>query len=534
MGISTAGRSLMGPTVAAKAEKKERAKPAGGRIYARGFHCINSNVHVFGHGAHITSELSNGKHFQLFRDPGNERTGPHCRRQLRRTGFSEGTLVVIVILDRALHIVRGDMTAIDTVPLRTVRRNAFAGAIGNVMEWYDFAVYAYMAPVISQLFFPADDQFTSLLATYGAFAAGYLSRPLGALLFGHIGDKTGRKTVLVISVTLMGVTTTAIGLLPDVGQIGPLAAVLLVAFRMLQGFSIGGEYTGSTTFIVEHAPKRARGFYASWVLCGAFGGFLLGSGVATLFDNVFDDSQLQSWAWRLPFLASAIIAATAVLLRRRIEEPPAPVYDDEWNRSPVIVAFTDHWRDMLKVTGLALSVNVGFYMMFVYAVGYLTDRMHVSTAAAMDINTVCMVVITVLPLAVAALSDRIGRKPILLSGAVATILLSWPLFWLMHHTNTALILLGQLGFAVLFSWIFAVNPATMAEILPRRVRVSVLSIGYNICLSIFGGTTPLVAAYLVKRTDDDFAPVYYLIVLAVFSLIAVLSIPETKDRSVME
>jgi MHS family proline/betaine transporter-like MFS transporter len=189
---------------------------------------------------------------------------------------------------------------------------------------------------------------------------------------------------------------------------------------------------------------------------------------------------------------------------------------------------------MLKVTGLALSVNVGFYMMFVYAVGYLTDRMHVSTAAAMDINTVCMVVITVLPLAVAALSDRIGRKPILLSGAVATILLSWPLFWLMHHTNTALILLGQLGFAVLFSWIFAVNPATMAEILPRRVRVSVLSIGYNICLSIFGGTTPLVAAYLVKRTDDDFAPVYYLIVLAVFSLIAVLSIPETKDRSVME
>ena len=418
----------------------------------------------------------------------------------------------------------------ETVPLSKVRKNAFAGAIGNVMEWYDFAAYAYMAPIISRLFFPSDDPFTSLLATYGAFAAGYLSRPLGALLFGHIGDKRGRKLVLVVSVTLMGVATVAIGLLPDVSQIGPLAAVALVTLRVLQGFSVGGEYTGSTTFVVEYAPADRRAFYSSWILCGAAGGFLLGSGVATLLTNLVDQATLASWAWRVPFLAGGLIAVTALILRRHIEEPPAPEYAEEWQRSPIVVAFTDHWRDMLRVMGLALAVNVGFYMMFVYAVSYLTERMHVSTANAMDINTICMVVLTLLPLPIALLADRIGRKPILLSGALGIIVLSWPLFWFMHHQNLSLVLLGQLGFAVLFRWVYAANPATMAEILSRRVRVSVLSVGYNICLSIFGGTTPLVATYLVERTADDFAPVYYLMGLGVLSLIAVLSVSETKGK----
>lgn len=421
-----------------------------------------------------------------------------------------------------------------TAPLEKVRTNALAGAVGNVMEWYDFAVYAYMAPVISQLFFPSGDHFASLLATYGAFAAGYLSRSLGALAFGHIGDKVGRKLVLVTSVSLMGVSTVAIGFLPNASQIGPLAAVLLVLLRILQGFSVGGEYTGSTAFIVEYAPAKRRAFYASWVLCGSFGGFLLGSASATLLNNLFDQSELQNWAWRLPFLAGALIAVAALVLRRHIEEPPAPNYMEEWERSPVVIAFTDYWRDILKVIGLSLSINVGFYMMFVYATDYLTRRMHVSTAAAMDINTFCMTIITVLPLAFALLSDRIGRKPILLSGTIGTIVFSWPLFWLMHHANPTLVLLGQLGFAVLFSWAYAPNPAALAEILPHRVRVSVLSIGYNVSLSVFGGTTPLVAAYLVKRTADDFAPVYYLMALAVFSLIAVLLIPETKGKSMME
>lgn len=418
----------------------------------------------------------------------------------------------------------------DAVPQAKMRKNAFAGAVGNVMEWYDFAAYAYMAPYIGQLFFPSDDPFTSLLATYGAFAAGYLSRPFGALIFGHIGDKISRKLVLFLSVTLMGIATVLIGLLPVHSQIGTLAAAALIVLRILQGLSVGGEYTGSTTFVVEYAPSNRRAFYTSWILCGAAGGFLLGSASATLLANLLDESQILDWAWRIPFLFGGVIGLLAVFLRSHIAEPPAPEYEEEWQRSPAVVAFTDHWRDMLKVIGLTLSACVGFYMMFVYAVTYLTERMHVSTAAAMDINTLCMVVLTVLPLPIAMLSDRIGRKPILLTGTLGILVLSWPLFWLMHHQDLTMIFIGQLGFAILLSWIYAANSATMAEILSRRVRVSVLSIGYNLCLSVFGGTTPLVATYLVERTADDFAPIYYLMGLSVVSLITVLTIPETNGK----
>lgn len=236
-----------------------------------------------------------------------------------------------------------------TVPLSKIRKNAFAGAIGNVMEWYDFAAYAYMAPVISGLFFPSGNDFTSLLAAYGAFAAGYLSRPLGAFLFGYIGDKRGRKLVLVVSVTAMGISTVAIGLLPVATQIGPLAAVALVTLRVLQGLSVGGEYTGSATFVVEHAPTNRRAFYCSWILCGASAGFLLGSGVTTLLTNMVDHATLASWAWRVPFLSGGLIAVTAAILRRHIEEPPAPEYAEGWQRSPVIVALTDYWRDILRI-----------------------------------------------------------------------------------------------------------------------------------------------------------------------------------------
>ena len=418
--------------------------------------------------------------------------------------------------------------------IQNVRKSAIAGAAGNVMEWYDFATYAYMAPIIATLFFPSEDHFAALMATYGVFAAGYLSRPLGGILFGHIGDKLGRKKVLILSVSLMGASTVGIGLLPTEAMVGPAAAVLLVILRVAQGLSVGGEYTGSATFIVENAPANKRGFYSSWIVSGVALGFLVGSGFATLLTNYMEADALRSWGWRIPFLSGGLIAIVAYFLRRHVEESVKPADFKKQEKSPVIASFRDHWRDMLRVMGLAVSVNVGFYLMFVYAISFLIDSMHVSTKSAMDINTFCLVLITVLPIPFAMLSDKIGRKPVLLSGAIGIIVLSWPLFWFMHHTDLTMIIIGQIGFAVLFSWVFSTNPVTMVEILPQRVRVSVLSIGYNICLSIFGGTAPLVATYLVERTADDFAPVFYLMGLAVISLIAVLSIKETAKKPLRE
>lgn len=410
-------------------------------------------------------------------------------------------------------------------------RTIVMGVSGNLMEWYDFAIYGYMVPVIGLLFFPAEDPVTTIIATFSAFAAGYFARPLGGIIFGHIGDRYGRKTVLLWSVCLMGASTFAIGLLPTFDQIGVSAAVLLVILRVLQGMSVGGEYTGSITFILETAKPHRRGMATSWIAVGGSLGFLIGSGVGTLMTVLFTPEELTDWAWRLPFLSGIVIAVIGYLLRRDVSEPPRPA-DMPMEKSPAITAVRDHWRPMLQLMGLALAVNAGFYMMFVYANSYLTEHMHVSTARAMEINTINLFILTAAIPFAGWLSDRLGRKPILISGTLALMFLSWPLFWMMHQATDTMIFLGQLGFALIIAWIWGANPAAQAEILPQNVRVSAFSIAYGVCLALFGGTTPLIAAYLLQRTADDFAPVWYLVILSAVSLTAVLTIPETRPKPV--
>lgn len=407
------------------------------------------------------------------------------------------------------------------------KRTILTGIAGNLMEWYDFAIYGYMVPVLSTLFFPSEDPVASIIATFSAFAAGYFARPVGGVIFGHIGDKYGRKLVLTLSVMLMGISTFAIGLLPVHSQIGASAAVLLVILRILQGMSVGGEYTGSITFVLEHSKPANRGLSTSWIGVGASLGFLIGSGVGTVMMDVFSPEQLHSWAWRLPFLGGIVIAIAGWIIRRHAPEPPRPK-NVPMEEAPVLVAFRDHWRPMLQVMGLALAVNAGFYMMFVYANSYLTEHMHFSTSRAMAINTINLFILTALIPISGWVSDRVGRKPVLLTGTLALMFLSWPLFWMMHQATDSMILFGQMGFAFIIALTFGANAAAMSELLPLNVRVSAFSIAYSVCLAIFGGTTPLIAAYLLQRTSDDFSPVWYLISLSVISFIAVLSIRETR------
>ncbi len=411
------------------------------------------------------------------------------------------------------------------------RRNILSGAVGNLLEWYDFAVYGSLAPVIGRLFFPADDPLASLLAAFGVFAIGYAARPIGGIVLGHIGDRLGRKPALILSVLMMGGCTALIGVLPTHAEIGTAAPVLLIALRILQGLSVGGEYPGSIVFLIEHAPRNRRAFFGSWPATGCCFGILLGTGLTALVSNLMNEAAFDGWGWRLPFLLGAAIAVCAALFRRQMNEPAALASARPLDGPPIVAAFRDHWRSIVQIVGLTLVNAVGFYLLWVYAVSYLTDRMHVSTARALDISTLSLVAMVPFITLSAIVADRIGRKPVLYFQAIGSLVFAWPLWWLMHHQSFVLILSAQIGFAVLFGCGFTALSATMAEILPTGVRFSAAAIGFNLCFGIFGGTTPLVATYLVARTADDFAPAYYLMAVGLVSLLFTFAVPETAEKA---
>ncbi len=408
---------------------------------------------------------------------------------------------------------------------RVDRRTITAGIVGNVMEWYDFAIYGYFAPIIGSHFFPSEDPSASVIAAFGVFAAGFLMRPFGSVVFGHIGDKMGRKAARTLSGILMAIPTFLIGTLPDYAVLGIAAPALLVVMRMLQGLSVGGEYTTSIVFLVERAPANKRAFAGCWSIWGAIAGVLLGSAMGALVSNLLTAEDVSAWGWRLPFLLGIAIGLSGLYLRRHMLE--ATSLKEDLPKSPVVEAFRTEWRAMLKIAGFNVVNAVGFYMIFVYAVTWLKETAHVTTARALDINSVNMfLMLLMIPLA-AWLADRIGRKPVITTGMIGLLLFSYPLFWLMHHDADHLIFMGQFGFAILISMIMGTYPAMMVEMVPPRVRVSTISIGYNLCLGILGGTTPMVAAYLIVRTHEDLSPAFYLMAAAVLSLLVLRTIKET-------
>ena len=410
---------------------------------------------------------------------------------------------------------------------RAVRRLIVAGIAGNVMEWYDFAVYGYFAQTIGQHFFPSKDPLASLIAAFGVFAAGFLMRPIGGLVFGHIGDRMGRKAALTLSVLAMAVPTFLIGLLPDYAQIGVTASVLLVVLRLVQGLSVGGEYTTSVVFLVEGAAPNRRGLMGSWSAFGAVAGILLGSAIGAMVTSVWSSDTVYAWGWRVPFLLGLAVGLAGLYIRRHLPEAPVQSSTEAPATSPIVEAFRTEWRAMLQVAGFNILYAVGFYMIFVYVATYLQQIVHIQAAQALDINTINMVILLLLIPVAGALSDHVGRKPLLITAALGTLVLAWPLFWLLHHPHFTLMLLGQMGFAVLFGLFVGAGSATMVEVLPARVRCSALSVGYNLCYGVLGGTTPLVVTYLIARSHDDLSPAFYLMAAAALSLAVILRLRET-------
>ncbi len=409
-------------------------------------------------------------------------------------------------------------------PLRSsqMRWTVLAGMIGNAVEWYDYGLYGYLAPILATLFFPSKDPLDSLMATFGVFAAGFLMRPLGAIAFGHLGDRLGRKKALVVSVALMAVPTGLMALLPTYAQAGATAAVLLVFLRLLQGFSVGGEFTGSIIFLVEHAPPSRRGFIGSWAGFSTNVGCLLGAGVGAFLVTVLQRQAVEEWAWRLPFLLGAVLGVAGLFLRLGIEETPrfqSLAKSENLARIPLFEALQRQRREMLTAFSLLWLSSVGFFTVFVYLPGYLGNIAGLPLRSAMLINWLAMIVVGLVIPPVGALSDRIGRKPPLLFAAAGLLVLSYPLFGLLARGDFALCLVAQCIFAMLLATLVGPLYALLVELFQTRARYTSLSLGFNFATTLFGGSAPLLATYLVDRTGDARAPGLYMALSAGATLV---------------
>jgi MFS transporter, MHS family, proline/betaine transporter len=406
-----------------------------------------------------------------------------------------------------------------------------AGVIGNVLEWYDFGVYGYLVPTISALFFPSGNPTISLLLTFAVFGVGFVMRPIGSIVFGIYGDRYGRRKALSMVVFVMAISTFAIGLLPTYADIGIAAPILLVVVRLFQGLSAGGEWGGSTAYIVEFAPPTRRGFFGSWQLVGVGGGFLLGSLTAALLNNAVDKATVLAWGWRLPFLFGIAVGLVGAYLRWRLDDTPKYTELEETGRIsqlPFIEAFRDYPREIALAFGITLHNTVAYYIALIYTTSYMVTVGKLPQGTAVWISTACLAVFVLLIPFMGLLADKVGRKPLLIASCVGYAVLGYPFFLMAGSGSAALAFLAQLLMIVLLAPYAGACPAFYAEIFPTKVRYTALSIPYNIAVAIFGGFAPFIATFLIELSGSKQAPAGYVIVAAIVTLVILLN---TRERA---
>jgi MHS family proline/betaine transporter-like MFS transporter len=413
-------------------------------------------------------------------------------------------------------------------------RKAITGAsIGNAVEWFDFAIYGFLATFIAANFFPAGDQTAALLKTFAIFAAAFFMRPLGGFIFGPLGDRIGRQRVLALVILLMSGATVAIGLLPTYASIGVAAPLLLFVLRCLQGFSAGGEYGGGAVYLAEFASDARRGVTVTFMAWSGVVGFLLGSVTVTLLQALLPAAAMDSYGWRIPFLIAGPLGIVGLYIRLRLGDTPQFAElskTAKLAKSPLREAMTTSWRPILQVIGLFIVFNVGYYMVFTFLQPYLITTLKFTKTQAFTSMTLATFVALVLILPLAVLSDRVGRKPMLIAGSAAFVIFGYPLFLLLNSGSLAAAVAAHCGLAAIESVYVAVAVSAGVELFATNVRYSGFSIGYNICVAGFGGTTPYLVTWLTAQTGNNMAPAVYLIVAAAVSLVAVLTLRETAGR----
>lgn len=414
-----------------------------------------------------------------------------------------------------------------------IRRVVTGASIGNAVEWFDFAIYGFLATFIAAQFFPAGNDTAALLNTFAIFAAAFFMRPLGGFFFGPLGDRIGRQKVLAVVILLMSAATLCIGLLPTYDAIGVAAPLLLLVLRCLQGFSAGGEYGGGAVYLAEFASDRRRGLTITFMAWSGVVGFLLGSVTVTLLQALLPAEAMESYGWRIPFLIAGPLGLVGLYIRLRLGDTPQfaeLAKADKKAESPLREAVATSWRQILQVVGLFIVFNIGYYVVFTFLPTYFIKTLGFTKSYSfLSITLACLVaLILILPLA--ALSDRIGRRPLLIGGAVAFIVLGYPLFLLITSGSPVAAITGHCLLAAIESVYISCAVSAGVELFATRVRFSGFSVGYNICVAVFGGTTPYVVTWLTATTGNSIAPAFYLIAAAAVSLAAVLTLRETARR----
>ena len=409
----------------------------------------------------------------------------------------------------------------------TPRRAITAAGLGNVLEYYDFGIYGFLATVIARKFFPGTDEVASLLATFAAFGVGFLARPLGGIVLGRLGDTRGRKSALVTTILLMAVGTVGIGLIPDYARIGVLAPMLLVLCRVLQGLSAGGEWGNATSFIVEWAPEGRRGYFGSYSQASVVGGVLMASAVAALLNSAFSTAQIDAWAWRLPFLLGAALLPVGLWLRRGIDETPR-FRAEQAGQGAGLPDLGTPFALMAKAFGFTVLWTVVYYVMLTYLPTFTQKYAGLTATQALWCNTAGLLALMMAIPLMGALSDRIGRKPMLLFCCVAFVVLAYPGFRLILAGVPAWgVALVQIGFNLVIATFSGAGPAALAELFPTRSRTTLMSVSYALAVAIFGGFAPFIATWLIQQTGTPIAPTFYLIAAGLVSAATILTFRET-------
>lgn len=420
---------------------------------------------------------------------------------------------------------------------RERRRIVLASGIGTALEFYDFGVYGYLAIILAANFFPAQSPVAALLSTLATFAVAFLVRPIGGVIFGHIGDKISRKRALALSVIGMAIATFLIGVLPTYSVIGILAPILLVSLRIVQGLSAGGEIGGAVSMISETVSNRTRGFWSSLAQSGSLVGLVLASGTVGLCNALLGSEQMTAWGWRIPFLLALPTGLIGIYVRSKLEESTLFLQakqEGKVAKIPILEVFRSHKGSVLKAFGIAAMDFAAYYVVFVYLSIYIVNHLDLSsTYAQWSTSATIMLAMVSLPL-FGWISDRVGRKKVIAGSAVALIVLPMPLFMLLNSGSMVVIVLAQMVLGLCVAAIMGVIWAALAELFGTGVRFSGMALGFNLAAAIVGGLTPYISEWLLNATGSIYSPAWWLIGVSVVTLLTTLTLRETARADLAE